>query len=81
MTTRRSIYIRKGSSSQMKLQCLATVIIAERFRTHLSDAKLEPHFRIIEAPARHRSYGAQTNASTLRLFDTAGLLPSPARTS
>ena len=52
MPTPRSIYIRKGSSSQVKLQCLATVMTTARFRTKLSDDQLEPHFRIIAAPTR-----------------------------
>jgi hypothetical protein len=47
-----------ASSSQMTLRCPATVILAERFRVHLSDDHLDPQFRIIETPARHRRYGA-----------------------
>ena len=59
MPTPRSIYIRRGSSSQMTLRCPATAILTEGFRAYLSnDDHLEPHFRIIESPARRRRYGA-----------------------
>src|SRR5690242_4226507 len=59
MPTPSSIYIRKGSSSQTKLRCPATVISAVRFHIHLSDDHLDPHFRIIETRARHPNYGAR----------------------
>ena len=32
--------------------------IGGKFSPHSSDDHLDPHFRIIETPARHRSYGA-----------------------
>ena len=35
MPTPRSIYIRKGSSSQMKMRCPVTALLAGRFRAHL----------------------------------------------
>jgi hypothetical protein len=41
----------------MTLRYAATVLVTERFRAHLSNDQFDPHFRIIESPARHRHSG------------------------
>jgi hypothetical protein len=57
MPTPGSIYIRKGSSLLMTLRYPGTVLATERFRAHLSNDQFDPHFPIIESPARHPHYG------------------------
>ena len=68
MPTPRSIYIRRGSSSQMTLRCPATVILTERFQDHLSDNHFDPHFpyrRETSSPSSSRCPEGVSGAETL----------------